>query len=99
MARPRGGWNLTGFEECLTRWIEVESPSGDLRLAVAAWLPSRIDDPYQGMRREPEGHPNLWFGLIPGTGHAGQAVYCSCLIFEQTGTVRCNSIATLSWPA
>ncbi len=51
------------------------------------------------MRREPGGHPNLWFGMIPGSRHGDQAVYCSCLVFEQTGAVRCNSVTTLSWPA
>ena len=92
MGRPSGGWNLAEFEEWLNRWIAQESPSEDLRLAVAHWLLSRLEDPYQGMRREAEGHPNLWFGMV-------QAVYCSYLIFEQTGTVRCNSLSTLSWPA
>jgi hypothetical protein len=97
--RPTAGWNLSDFEDHLDRWIRQESPTEDLRVAVAHWLLSRIEDPYQGMRREPDGHPNLWFGMIPGTRHGNQAVYCSFLIFEQTGTVRCNSIATLSWPA
>jgi len=96
--KPEAGWNLTGFDDHLDNWIGLESPSDELRHSVASWLLSRIDDPYYGMRREPP-HPNLWFGMIPGTRHGTQAVYCSYLIFEQTGTVRCNSVTTLSWPA
>jgi hypothetical protein len=104
VAKRKGGWNLTGFDEHLELWIQLSSPSDDLRVIVANWLLSRIDDPYQGMQREAEGHsnlghPNLWFGMIPGTRHGYQAVYCSYLIFEQTGTVRCNSVMTLHWPA
>jgi hypothetical protein len=51
------------------------------------------------MRRESEGHPNLWFGMMPGTRRGSEAVFCSYMIFEQTGTVRCNSLTNLSWPA
>ena len=80
-------------------WESLSSPSDELRLLVTAWTLSRIEDPYQGMRREPGGHPNLWFGMVPGSRHGREAVYCSYLVFEQTGTVRCNSIATLGWPA
>lgn len=99
MPKRDAGWNLAGFEEHLERWIQQESPSEDVRFAVASWLLSRIEDPYHGMRREPEGHPNLWFGMVPGTLQGHEAVYCSYLIFERTGTVRCNSVTTLSWPA
>lgn len=98
MRRRNGGWNLAAFEEHIELWIQQEAPTDDLRLTVANWLLSRIDDPYLGMRRETDGHSNLWFGMIPGTRHGHSAVCCSYLIFEQTGTVRCNSLATLSWP-
>jgi hypothetical protein len=27
-----GGWNLTGFEEHIEIWIQLESPSAELRL-------------------------------------------------------------------
>jgi hypothetical protein len=94
-----GGWNLTGFDEHLDLWEQLGSPAGDLRRTVTAWVLSRIEDPYQGMRREQNGHPNLWFGMVPGSKRGENAVFCSYLIFEATGTVRCNSIATLSWPA
>jgi hypothetical protein len=31
--------------------------------------------------------------------YAGQAVYVSFMVFERLGTVRIDSIMTLSWPA
>jgi hypothetical protein len=98
VSRP-GGWNLTGFDDHLDIWQRIESPPGDLRRLVTLWVLSRFEDPYAGMRREPGGHPNLWFGPIPASRRGDTAVYCSYLIFEATGTVRCNSITTLSWPA
>jgi hypothetical protein len=93
------GWNLTDFDDHLDLWVATESPPDDVRAIVAAWVLSRFDDPYRGMRRETDGHPNLWFGMVPRSRRADSAVYCSCLIFETVGTVRCVSIATLSWPA
>jgi hypothetical protein len=99
VTRRAGGWNLSDFDEQLDLWQELAKPSDDVRLLVTAWVLSRIEDPYQGLRREPDGHPQLWFGMAPGSRRGYGAVYCSCLIFEQTGTVRCNSITTLSWPA
>ena len=58
----------------------------------------RLDDPYQGMRREP-GFENLW--VLHRAGYAPWLGRCRVLlfIFEATGTVRCNSLGTLSWPA
>jgi hypothetical protein len=91
-------WNLSEFDEWIDRWIEQESPDVELRLAVRAWLLSRLEDPYQGVRREP-GFENLWSCTVPGTRRGWTAVVCSYFIFELTGTIRCNSLATLSWPA
>lgn len=92
------GWRLTDFEACLDRWIELEQPDQDLSLHVTAWVLGRHDDPYDGMRREPE-FANLWFGAVPGSAHGdGLVVACSLWIEEATRTVRCDSFATLSLP-
>jgi hypothetical protein len=76
----------------------MESPEVELRMAVRDWLLSRLDDPYQGVRLEP-GFENFWSCVIAGTRRGWTAVVCSYFIFEATGTVRCNGLATLSWPA
>lgn len=91
-------WALTGFLEALDRWIALESPDDDLRLRVTAWVLTRADDPYQGVRREPE-FENLWLGAIPGTIHApSSVVVCSYWIEESSHLVRCESFATLGMP-
>lgn len=61
-----GPWALEGFLDRLDAWAEFESPKDDLRLIVTAWILTRYDDPYQGVRREP-GFANLWFGAIPNS--------------------------------
>jgi hypothetical protein len=90
------GWKLVGFLECLDAWAEREKPSDDLRVIVTAWIMTRYDDPYQGVRREHR-YPNLWFGAVPKSGHGlGYLVMCACWIEETTRTVRCDSFTTLS---
>ena len=64
---------------------------------VGAWILSRFDDPYQGMRREP-GFDNLWYGPVPGTLRGGEQVTCSYMIVESGRVVYGKSIATLSLP-
>jgi hypothetical protein len=64
-------WILEGFLDCLDRWAALESPSDDLRMVVTAWILSRYDDPYMGVRREP-GFDNLWFGPVPPLRHEVQ---------------------------
>lgn len=91
------GWSLEGFEEALDIWAERESADVDLRLVVTAWIFSRHDDPYVGVRRE-AGFDNLWFGPIPASLRAQKVVVCSYWITESTRTIRCDSIATLSLP-
>lgn len=92
------GWQLVGFLDRFDQWADTETPSTDLRFIVASWIMSRQDDPYHGVRREPD-FPNLWFGMIPdsqdGTGHA---VTCAYWIEERSHTLRCDSFATLRWP-
>jgi hypothetical protein len=97
--RAPSRWRLVGFEQRLDAWVDLEHPVDDLRLLVTAWILSRFDDPYAGVRRE-RGFSNLWFGVIPRSGHGtGLVVTCSYWIEETTHAVRCDSIATLSWPA
>ena len=103
-ARVRGAmdsginpWQLEDFEESLDHWILLESPDDDLRLVVTAWVLTRFDDPYQGVRREP-GFANLWFGPIPGSVQAGRIVVCSYMITDRERLVKCNSFATLRLP-
>jgi hypothetical protein len=91
------GWKLEGFLDRLDVWAERESASDDLKLLVTAWVMSRHDNPYQGMRRE-RGFPNLWFGPVPQTEVGGTVVVCAYWIEESTGTVRCDSFATLNLP-
>ena len=92
------GWRQLGFEQRLEEWLELEAPDQDLRTAVLTWVLSRLDDPYAGMRREP-GFDNLWFGVIPGTlREPATVVACSLWIEEGSRTIRCDRIASLSWP-
>jgi hypothetical protein len=92
-------WQLENFLERLDDWIAREGPAHDLVLVVTAWLLSRMEDPYQGARRE-AGFDNLWFGVIPNSGdHAGHVVGCSYWIFESRRAVRCDNFGLLNWPA
>lgn len=98
MHRPRPAWSLIDFGERIDSWILAEDPADDLRLLVTAWVVTRFDDPYQGMRREP-GFDNLWFGAIPETLHRNGMVVCgSYWILEADHTVRCDQFATLALP-
>jgi len=94
-------WQLEKFESGLDAWISLETPDDDMRLVVTAWVLTRFDDPYQGVRRE-RGFPNLWFGSIPGSDHAGLNCYVLLLdhywIYDNARRVRCNSFATLNLP-
>ena len=93
-ARVRGAtdsginpWQLKDFEESLDHWISLESPDDDLRLVVTAWVLTRFDDPYQGVRREP-GFANLWFGPIPGSVQAGRSNRRLLLFDHRQGAAR-----------
>ena len=92
-------WIPEGFEDCIRVWDETEHPPNDLRSWVVEWIFTRLDDPYQGVKREP-GFPNLWWGVVPGTLHGdGKVVVCSYWVVESSRVVRCASLASLSWPA
>lgn len=90
-------WRLEGFLDRLDAWAKLESPSDDLRLIVTAWVLTRYDDPYQGVRRE-RGFANLWFGPIPESDDGTTVVACAYWIEESGRAVRCDSFATLSRP-
>ena len=90
-------WRLQGFQERLDEWIDQETPEDWLRVVVVNWVLSRIDDPYDGVRREP-GFDNLWFGVIPGSRDGDDVVCCSFWVYEVDHRVRCDRIATLGWP-
>jgi hypothetical protein len=92
-------WTLVDFVEWLERWANAENPDQDRRLIVAQWVMARHDDPYAGVRREPD-FGNLWYGRIPGTwGADGTVMTCSYFVYEQQRRIRCNHIASLSLPA
>ncbi len=91
-------WKLEDFLERLDAWAEHESPPDDLRPIVTAWIMTRFDDPYKGVRRE-RGFPNLWFGHVPNSDDgSGTVVVCSYWINESASTVRCGNFGTLSLP-
>lgn len=91
-------WRLEGFEDALDRWIDQEKPSIDLSIVVTAWIFTRREHPYAGVRRE-AAFENLWFGAVPGTIHdATSVVACSYWIFESERRIRCDSFPTLSLP-
>lgn len=91
-------WKLERFPETLNIWIDICSPSSELRRIVRTWVVTRYEDPYEGMRREPD-IDNLWYGVVPGSNDGyGNVVVCSYFIVESTRTVRCNSCTTLSLP-
>lgn len=91
-------WTLQDFLLRFDQWAAQEDPDEDLRLQVIAWILSRADDPYQGVRREP-GFDNLWYGSIPFTQHdRDQVVICAYWIHELSRAVRCERFGSLSLP-
>jgi len=98
VGRPAGDWQLAGFLERLDAWTQAESPEDDLRLLVTAWVMTRYDDPYRGVRRE-VGMDNLWFGVVPDSDDgAGHVVVCSYFVNERGRIVVCSGIASLTLP-
>ncbi|MEX5631933.1 hypothetical protein [Parafrankia sp. FMc2] len=91
-------WKLVDFLPRLDQWAALEKPSDELRRLILSWVFSRMDDPYQAVRREP-GFPNLWFGPIPRSEHGEWGIVCcSYWIDEGERVVRCDSFATLNRP-
>lgn len=96
---PDGSWLLEDFLERLDQWAERESVPVDLRFVVTEWILSRMDDPYEGVRRDTS-IPNLWYGKVPGPYDVRDrsAVVCSYFINERDHSVRCDSFARLGLP-
>lgn len=91
-------WQLEGFAERLDEWIDLERPDDWLRVLVGNWVLGRIQDPYDGLRREPD-FDNLWFGVVPGSLDVdGTVVAGSLWVLEAAHSVRCDRIASLGWP-
>lgn len=91
-------WLLENFLERLDRWVDLEGPPEQVRLAATAWIMARLEDPYLGVRREP-GFDNLWFGPIPGARYGNGLVAASSYwIFERERRLRCDSFTSLTLP-
>ncbi|WP_223884570.1 hypothetical protein [Micromonospora craniellae] len=90
-------WVLRGFDMHLDLWIATFKPDQDLINLVTAWVLSRFEDPFQGVRRE-DGFDNLWWGHVPLSLRDGTMVVCSYFVHERDRVVACNSIVPLSLP-
>ncbi|MFY1689410.1 hypothetical protein [Plantactinospora sp. WMMB782] len=101
MPDGRGLWQLVDFEARFDAWADRDNPSTELRIVVAEWILTRMEDPYEGARREP-GFPDLWSVRIRGTavGRPGAftMVLCSFWIKETEHGVVCDNFATLGYP-
>lgn len=86
------------FLERLDLWVDDAKPPADLVIAVATWIQSRMDDPFDGVERV-EGFEDLWFGAVPASDDGiGNVVTCSYWITVSTHTVRCDLFSTSTWP-
>lgn len=92
-----GRWTLVNVEQALDRWELVDHPDHDLTMAVIGWLFSRLEDPYQGVRREPS-FPHFWYGAIPTTKRGNREVVCAYRIEEMSRQVICDNISLLRSP-
>jgi hypothetical protein len=90
-------WVLRDFLDQLDAWIDTDKPPQDLINHVTAWIMSRADDPYRGVRREPS-FPNLWYVTVPGSYVDGAVVLCSYFIVETLHEVHCKGFGTVGWP-
>lgn len=101
MPDGRGLWRLKDFEERFDAWVALDDPSPDLRFVVAEWMLTRMEDPYESARREPE-FPNLWSVRVRGSavGRPGdiKVVLCSFWINEAEHSVVCDNFSVLSYP-
>jgi len=89
---------LERFLERLDLWVADAEPSADLVLIVTAWIQSRMDDPFEGVRRV-EGFADLWFGAVPASDDGlGNVVTCCYWVSVSTRTVRCDLFSTSTWP-
>lgn len=91
-------WQTERVNDVLDRWLSVDNPDLDQQLAVELWLLQQLQDPYRGMTRHGEVHPNLWFGRIPGSEDGCSALACTYFIFEATRVIRYDNICRLPLP-
>ncbi len=96
---PDALWRLIDVDDRLDEWIERESPNQDLIIAVTAWTLSRMEDPYESLRRDP-GFANLWFGKVPRTydPDTRTAIACTLFVDEQSHEVKIDRFARLGVP-
>ena len=95
---PPTRWRLDGFDERYQEWLDQEHPDHSLGTLVLNWLFTRMEDPYEGVTRE-SGFPNLWWGGVPFSGHGDdQVVVVVYWVNESTHSLRCDRIASLTWP-
>jgi hypothetical protein len=93
-------WKLEEFDERLDIWLAGDGHAADpeTRILVLAWIQSRMDDPYAGVRRDGR-IDNLWYGKVPDTQRDdGQVVVGMYFIFEAKKIVKCDSFSFLSPP-
>lgn len=93
-------WRLVEFIERFEMWAEREGVNvdTDLRIVVRSWLMSRMEDPFQGVRRVP-GFDTLWSGVVPGSHDGrGNVVNCSYFVDVAARVVKCDNFGLLSWP-
>jgi hypothetical protein len=91
-------WQLVNFEDRLNRWLDLERPDPTIRRAVVEWIVDAADNVYAAARRHPEIGSNYWRVNVPKSQHDGQIVTCCFWVEEETRTVTCDTIATLSLP-
>ena len=90
-------YELRGFLERFDEWADHENTDDALRVAIYDWIFTRAEDPYLGVRREPN-FANLWYGVVPQTQREWEVVVCSYWILESEQAVKCDRFATLKWP-
>lgn len=98
MPSPSPTWHLVGFVERLDSWCELEAISDELRRLVTTWIFSRMEDPYQGAKRD-SGFDSLWWVQVPNSLHLeDRVVICSYWISEREHKVTCDNFGSLSTP-
>jgi hypothetical protein len=91
-------WQLVDFEDRLSRWTDLEQPDPAIRWAVVEGIMAAADNVYAGARRHPEIGSNYWRVNVPKSASDEQIVTCCFWVDEETRTVTCDTIATLSLP-
>lgn len=100
MSRSDSFWQLELFENRYQAWLDTEQPPQAIRAEVLDWIDAMWDDAYGAPNaiREPTLGVNVWFARLEMTYFEDTIVTCVYQIIEETRTVRCWTIATLSLP-